>query len=116
MHYSEKEQPAAFIEQVLFANRIITDLVLHIKKHNRKKSIILVTGDHGYRNINGTRGYMIFDNFSALYFPDQDSSLLYPSISPVNNFRIVLNKYFDAALPLLKDSSIFIPYTLPGAQ
>lgn len=116
MHYTEKQEPAAFIEQVLFSNRIIADLVLHIKKHNRKKSIIVVTGDHGYRNINGTRGYMIFDNFSALYFPDQDSSMLYPSMSPVNNFRIVLNKYFNTELPLLKDSSIFIPYTLPGAQ
>lgn len=114
--YTEEEQPAAFIEQVKFANKLIKDIVLYIKKHNRKNTVIVVEGDHGYRNIDGKKGYMIFDNFSSVYFPDNDYKQHYPSMSPVNSFRLVLNKFFAANLPLLEDSSIFIPYTLPGKK
>ncbi|MEJ8818269.1 sulfatase-like hydrolase/transferase [Lacibacter sp. H407] len=114
--YSEEEQPAAFIEQVKFANKIIQELVVHIKKTNRQNTVIIIEGDHGYRNITGKKGYMIFDNFNSVYLPDNDYTQHYSTMSPVNSFRLVLNKFFTANLPLLKDSSIFIPYTLPGEK
>ena len=50
----------------------------------------------------------IFSNLNAFYFPNKDYSRLYDSISPVNTFRVVLNTYFNAQLPLLKDSSIIV--------
>ncbi|MBK8088639.1 MAG: hypothetical protein IPK31_12180 [Chitinophagaceae bacterium] len=59
---------------------------------------------------------MIYDNLNSIYYPDEDYQNLYPSISPVNSFRAVLNKFFSSNLSLLKDSSIFIPYTLPGEK
>lgn len=114
--YKEEEQPAAFIEQVKFANKLIQQLVKHIKQANKPNTVIIIEGDHGFRNIYGKKGYMIYDNFSSFYFPDRNYKDLYPTISPVNSFRVVLNNFFDAKLPLLKDSSIFIPYTLPGER
>jgi len=42
---------------------------------------------------------------NAYYFPDNDYSLLYPEISPVNSFRVILNKYFKTGLSLLKDDA-----------
>ena len=36
-------------------------------------------------------------------------TLLYPSISPVNTFRVVLNSYFGENLPLLEDKSYYAP-------
>jgi hypothetical protein len=114
--YNEADQPAAFIEQVKFANKLIQQLVTHIKQANKKNTVIIIEGDHGFRNIYGKKGYMIYDNFSSFYFPDRNYKDLYPAISPVNSFRVVLNNFFDAKLPLLKDSSIFIPYTLPGER
>lgn len=113
---SEKEQVTAFIEQVKYVNKVIEQLVKHIKQNNKTNTIILLEGDHGYRNIYGQKGYMTFENLNAFYLPGKDSEKLYSSISPVNSFRIILNKYFSANLPLLKDSSIFIPYTLPGEK
>jgi hypothetical protein len=38
---------------------------------------------------------------------------LYPGISPVNTFRVILNTYFSAALPLLDDRSYFSRMTRP---
>lgn len=116
IHLSEAEQQQAFIEQVKFANSLINELVTHIKASNKKNTVIVLEGDHGYRNIYGKKGYMIFDNLNSLYFPDGNYEAIYPSISPVNSFRVVLNKFFASNLPLLKDSSIFIPYTLPGEK
>jgi len=44
-----------------------------------------------------------FSILNAYYFPDQDYSDLYDSISPVNSFRVVLNRYLGAAYPILED-------------
>jgi hypothetical protein len=38
--------------------------------------------------------------------------LLYPSISPLNSFRVVLNAYFGADLPLLTDATYFTSHRL----
>jgi hypothetical protein len=110
------DHPAVFMEQVKFTNQMIKDLVLHIKTSNKKNTIIIIEGDHGFRNIYGDKGYMIFENLNCCYFPDGDYSAMYNTMSPVNTFRTVLNKYFYANIPLLKDSSYFIPYTLPSTK
>ncbi len=38
---------------------------------------------------------------------------LYSSISPVNSFRVIFDKYFDAQLEILPDKSYFAPYEKP---
>jgi hypothetical protein len=45
-------------------------------------------------------------DLNTYYFSDGNYSTLYDSISPVNSFRVILNKYFKTGLPLLKDSTI----------
>ncbi len=98
----------AYFEQTLFVTKTITNLALYLKENCKRNTIIIIEGDHGYRpNMNYTGGYT-FQNFNAIYFPDQQYHQLYDSISPVNTFRIVLNKYFNARLPLLVDSSIIV--------
>ena len=42
---------------------------------------------------------------NAYYFPDADKSVLYPSITPVNTFRLLFNIYFDGNLELLPDKN-----------
>lgn len=110
---SEAEQKESFIEQVLFANKIIQDLITHILSKNRNNTIIVLAGDHGYRNIYGKKKYMTFDVLASIYFPDKQYNALYQDVSLVNIFRIVLNHSMQSQLPLLKDSSIFISYNSP---
>lgn len=97
-----------YFNQVLFAGKVIKELVTYIRLHNKKNTVIIVEGDHGYRTEVGDRSGYSFQNLSSYYFPDQNYTLLYDSLSPVNTFRIVLNKYFSAGLPLLKDSSFLV--------
>jgi hypothetical protein len=40
---------------------------------------------------------------SGRSFPGVAQTHLYPTITPVNSFRLVLNDYFNAGLPLLPD-------------
>ena len=49
---------------------------------------------------------------NAVYLPDGDHRMLYPSISPVNTLRIILNRYFGAELPLLQDQATFTAIVL----
>jgi hypothetical protein len=50
---------------------------------------------------------------NAYYFPDQDYNLLYPSITPVNSFRVILNQYFGADMELLEDRNYFAGWLAP---
>ena len=103
-----KRNDDAYYEQLVYAGKTIQELVTYIQQHNKKNTVIIVEGDHGYRTEEGNTAGYTFQNFNSFYFPDQNYSLLYDSITPVNSFRIVLNKYFNANLPLLKDSSILV--------
>jgi len=97
-----------YFNQVVYAGKVIKELVTYIQQHNKKNTIIIIEGDHGYRTETGDRAGYSFQNLSSFYFPDQQYDQLYDSISPVNTFRVVLNKYFSARLPLLKDSSVLV--------
>ena len=45
--------------------------------------------------------------FNAYYLPSVDKSKLYPTISPVNSFRLVFNEYFGGNYDLLPDKSYY---------
>ena len=51
--------------------------------------------------------------FNAYYLPDQNTDLIYDSITPVNSFRLILNAHFNANYELLEDKSYFSDYVHP---
>ncbi|RZK11076.1 MAG: hypothetical protein EOO46_08090 [Flavobacterium sp.] len=95
-----------YIKQVEYANNLIVNLVSELKRNDR--NIIILQGDHGFRNYDFSRfsPFMQNETLNAFYFPDQNYTLLYDSISLVNTYRVVLNQYFHQNLPLIKDSAI----------
>ncbi len=42
---------------------------------------------------------------NAYYLPGVDKDILYPSITPVNSFRLIFNLYFDTNFELLPDEN-----------
>ena len=71
--------------------------------------VIILQGDHGPSPRDPADRMKILN---AYYLPG-DTELLYPSISPVNSFRVVFNSIFDAGYPLLDDISY---YSTPPAR
>ena len=103
-----KQDLEGYYQQLKYTTIVIRDLVTYIQTNNKKNTIIIVAGDHGFKTKEARQEGYTFNNYSAFYFPDKDYSTLYKSASPVNTFRFVLNKYFNAGLPLLKDSSSLV--------
>lgn len=98
-----KNHRQGYISQLQYANDLIRKLVVELKKN--KKNIIVVQGDHGFREYDllKTSPLQQFETFNAFYFPNQNYSALYDSISLVNTYRVILSEYFHQSLPLLKD-------------
>lgn len=97
-----------YIEQVKYANHLIKGLVAELRKN--KRNIIILQGDHGFRDYDTNRYSPLTQNeaLNAFYFPDGNYQALYDSISPVNTYRVILNQFFGQNLPLLHDAH-FVP-------
>ena len=96
-----------YLQQLIYTNKFIVEpLVDSIFKNSNRPFVIIVQGDHGYRTYSPEKMNLEFENLSAIYFSNQQYNQLYPSMTSVNTFRVVLNTYLNQKLPLLKDSTI----------
>ncbi len=64
--------------------------------------IIIIQGDHGFWT--GTNLPIL----NAYYLPGDAADALYPTISPVNSFRLIFDHYFGTDLGLLEDASYLV--------
>ncbi|MBN2257777.1 MAG: hypothetical protein JW704_08125 [Anaerolineaceae bacterium] len=105
----------------IFALEYINDRMLNIVSEILNKSstppIIIIQGDHGYGEGQN------FPILNAYYLPNMDANKLYPSISPVNSFRLIFNEYYGGQYDLLPDESFEmtditkpLPEYLPDCQ
>ena len=92
-------------DQVLYANKRILPIIDTILAESKGNAIIVLEGDHGI--VDYTTGTEHMKNLSAYYFPDHNYSDLYPQITPVNSFRVILSNYFGQNYPSLGDQSYF---------
>jgi hypothetical protein len=97
-----------YINNTKFLNSRLPDLLREIIKNSKTPPILIIQGDHGYQLPD-----LRFDILNAYLFPNRDYSALYPEISPVNTFRVLLNTYFAEEYPLLKDQSINVGINRP---
>jgi hypothetical protein len=70
----------------------------------------VIQGDHGPAPFDVIERRM--KNLNVYYFPDNDDGL-YPTITPVNTFRLILDKYFGQNYPMLEDRAFFSEYDIP---
>ena len=120
---SRKEYIGGYRDQLIFLNRKVISAVDGILSNSKSPPIILIQADHGpgaYMNwsdpvkTNMTERMSIL---SAYYLPNCDKKdmkkLLWPGITPVNSFRVILKKYFGAKCPPLEDKSYFSTIDCP---
>ncbi len=110
LNYEQYSRDSLYLEQLSFCNTWIDSIVNTSGAKFKRPRVIIIEGDHGYRDADDNllirdRQFM---NLSAYYFSDRNYTMLYDSISPVNSFRVIFNKYFRTGLPLLKDSTVFL--------
>jgi Sulfatase len=98
-----------YLGQLEYANALISQVVPAISKSAVRPRVVIIEGDHGFRFYDELKNKTgIFKNLNAYYFSDGNYAGLYDSISPVNSFRVIVNKYFNQRLHLLPDKHVFI--------
>ena len=105
------EYKVKYPDQVTYINKRIEKIVDLILRTSAKPPIIIIQGDHGPAPFDVIERRM--KNLNSYYFPDQNYDLLYPTITPVNTFRVILDQYFNQKLSLLEDRSLFSQYDVP---
>jgi hypothetical protein len=104
-----KEYQAGYSAQVQFVNAELDQTIDAILDQSETPPVIILQGDHGpgslldWENVEATCLWERTSILSAYYLPDDGTDLLYPGITPVNTFRLVLKHYFGADLDLLPD-------------
>jgi Flp pilus assembly protein protease CpaA len=136
---SDKFEKEKYAAQVKFLQRQVLAMLDELDKNPRKK-VVIIQGDHGPALQTGSDGnpspaflrermrilnaYRLpaanprLTNIGATYpattyVTTISADSIYDGITPVNSFRVVLNRYFDAKLPLLPDKCIYSPNPLP---
>ncbi|MBD3388992.1 MAG: hypothetical protein GF416_07895 [Candidatus Altiarchaeales archaeon] len=107
--------------QVSFVNRKVSDAVDEILSKSDEPPVIILQADHGTGLLGSNSVCMLKPSsiysvneseledrmkiLNAYLLPGGGSEGLYESISPVNSFRVVFNRYFHENLTLLEDRS-----------
>ena len=97
-------------DQVEFISSRMQEILPKIIANSERPPVILLQSDHG-PTIPGSPSVRM-KNLSAYYVPDANIPL-YPTITPVNSFRMIFNGYFGQNLPLLEDVSLYSNYDDP---
>ncbi len=106
-----------YLNQITYTNSRVMDIIESLQNRPGPKPIIIFQADHGNRVMlksgdlmntpTETASYIL----NAVYFPDTGYSTLPEDLTPVNTFRIILNKYFQAELPLLSNQTDMEEYS-----
>jgi len=108
--------PSLYTDQITFVNSMILKRIDEILANSEPVPIIILQADHS-SNLAWRDQYpppeirdkLLFPIFAAFYLPDGDDAVKpYPEISPVNVFRLILNRYFGLDLAMLPDESYII--------
>jgi len=104
-----------YIRHLKFLNKKLMDVIEKILNNSYPQPIIIIQSDEGhspsgYSNKESNLSKYSVDKLrhkfgilNAFYFPDANTEQLYPTISPVNTFRLLFNLYFGKNYELLED-------------
>lgn len=100
-------------DQLIFLNDKIEEAIEGIMANSEEPPIIILQGDHGPRsmvNLNDPKDTLFTEAMSILLackLPQHIQQKLYPTVTPVNIFRIILDNYFGTDLGVFEDKSYF---------
>ena len=96
--------PDAYTGQLIYINSLVLRAVDGILDHSDGQAIIVIAADHG-RSVQG--GRRDHDILAAFHLPNDGGRGLYPSISSVNHFRYILDRYFGFDIGLIEDRKVW---------
>ena len=120
----ERHPKENYINQLIFANKKLMLLINQLLSKSDPMPIIILQSDEGpYAGLTEFKGAGLWEKeidwtqlstpalkihmriLNAYYLPGIEKNILYPSVTPVNSFRLIFNLYFGTDYPLLKDET-----------
>jgi hypothetical protein len=102
-YFHTEDQDIGYPNAVTYLNKRIIPILQGIIKNSKTPPVIILQGDHGWVYDPNLRTFIL----NAYYIPGKDPSAVYPSITPVNSFRMLFDQYFGGDYAMLKDTSYY---------
>ncbi len=103
--YTADSYTLGYLNQAEYISSQLETALSTLLSESSMPPVIILQGDHAPWMQTGAGKFKILN---AYYLPGYND-LLYPTISPVNTFRLVLDAYLGADYPLLNDTSYYSP-------
>lgn len=117
---TRQEYVTRYIKQLEYINTKLKIVIERIITNSERRPIIIIQSDHGpgsmldWDNKDKTNMSERMSILNAYLLPDnQAKNMLYPTITPVNTFRIILSQYFDENYKMLEDRTYFSIWPKP---
>jgi hypothetical protein len=91
-----------YADTLTYLNKRVLKVVEALQQKSTVPPIIILQADHGIHVL--TTGLDKHKILSAYYLPGHLNTPPYSTISPVNDFRLILKNYFDPSVELLPDT------------
>jgi len=108
-----------YLGQLQCLNEMVLAFVDQVLRESKIRPIIILQGDHGSKSrldqesLANTDLRECMPILNAYCLPPEMAQDLYPGITPVNSWRIVLRHLIGANLPNLPDRSYYAPWSNP---
>ncbi len=102
--YWNENEVDGYLSNVEFIDAQIAEVAHEIIAQSETPPVIIIMGDHGPSGVPSKDNPQLrMSILNAYYLNDAAKDDLYPTITPVNSFRVVFNNYFGTDYPLLED-------------
>lgn len=102
--YWNENEVDGYLSNLEFIDSQITRVAEEIIVNSKTPPIIVIMGDHGPSGVpSKDQPKLRMSILNAYYMNDEARADLYPTITPVNSFRVIFNNYFGTEYPLLED-------------
>jgi hypothetical protein len=114
-----QEYIRGYVHQLQYVNKRILETLDRIMAGSKIPPVIILQGDHGSRmglnweSRDSTDLQETYSILNAYHVPAEVRAKLYPEISPVNSFRILLSTMFSLDLPRIPDRSWYSTFSHP---
>lgn len=116
---TKSEYANGYTEFVQYLNGQLLPIIDALVSRGGTKPVVIIEGDHGSKlgldqdDLAKTDVKECFGNLMAFYVPASVRRKLYPQITSVNTFRVLLDGLFHENLPLLPDRSYYSGFGVP---